>query len=197
MTGGGIGHPFCWERHERDGTWYAWVSWVQSTSDPVRHRHHMAIVGADGVRRLESPEAYRNVPRRTLYLPKSHPCRLSGMPVLVGGCRRGGPSADVKAGAGAGLGDWRGQRLQWPAVRDSLVRPMGVVELRLGVLRQAGVPHLAAVARADNRVHVYLTAASTTARPGRAATGRTRLPYVAHQLKRWFEVALGPALQWP
>ena len=38
MTGGGIGHLLCWERHERDGTWYAWVSWVQSTGDPVRHR---------------------------------------------------------------------------------------------------------------------------------------------------------------
>jgi hypothetical protein len=58
----------------------------------------MAIVGADGVRRLESPEAYRNVPRRTLYLPKSHPCRLSGMPVLVGGCRRGGPVCGREGG---------------------------------------------------------------------------------------------------
>ena len=66
MTGGAIGHPPCWERHERDGSWYAWVSWVQSTGDPVRHRHHVASWGADGVQRLESPEAYKNVPRRTL-----------------------------------------------------------------------------------------------------------------------------------
>jgi hypothetical protein len=25
MTGGVIGHLLCWERHERDGTWYAWA----------------------------------------------------------------------------------------------------------------------------------------------------------------------------
>ena len=28
MTGGVIGHLLCWESHERDGTWYAWVSWA-------------------------------------------------------------------------------------------------------------------------------------------------------------------------
>jgi hypothetical protein len=33
--------------------------------------------------------------------------------------------------------------------------------------------------------------------PGRAETGRTRLPHVAHQLKRGFEAALRLALQWP
>ena len=59
-----IGHLLCWERHERDGTWYAWVSWVQSTGDPVRHRHQVVSVRAAGVRRLENPEAYKNVPRR-------------------------------------------------------------------------------------------------------------------------------------
>ena len=32
---------------------------------------------------------------------------------------------------------------------------------------------------------------------GRAETGRTRLRYVADQLKRGFEAALGLALQWP
>ena len=66
LAGGGIGHLLCWEKHERDGTWYAWVSWVQSTGDPVRHRHRVVSMHADSVRRLESPEAYRNVPRRTL-----------------------------------------------------------------------------------------------------------------------------------
>jgi len=30
-----------------------------------------------------------------------------------------------------------------------------------------------------------------------AETDRTRLPHVAHQLKRGFQVALGLALQWP
>ena len=66
MTGGVIGHLLCWESHERDGTWYAWVSWVQSAGDPVRHRHRVVSVRADGVRRLENPEAYMSVPRRTL-----------------------------------------------------------------------------------------------------------------------------------
>ena len=66
MTGGVIGHLLCWESHEWDGTWYAWVSWVQSAGDPVRHRHRMVSVRADGVRRLENPEAYKSVRRRTL-----------------------------------------------------------------------------------------------------------------------------------
>jgi hypothetical protein len=69
MTGGVIGHLLCWERHERDGTWYAWVSTiirVQSTGNPVRYRHLVVSVRASGVRRLESPEAYRAVPRRVL-----------------------------------------------------------------------------------------------------------------------------------
>jgi hypothetical protein len=66
MTGGGIGHLLCWEKHERDGTWHAWVSWVQSTGDPVRHRHHVVSVRAEAVRRLENPEAYKSVPRRML-----------------------------------------------------------------------------------------------------------------------------------
>src|SRR5271165_7552289 len=50
MTGGGIGHLLCWEQHERDGTWHAWVSWVQSTGDPVRHRHHVVSVRAGTAR---------------------------------------------------------------------------------------------------------------------------------------------------
>ena len=33
---------------------------------PVRYRHRVVSVRADGVRRLEGPEAYKNVPRRTL-----------------------------------------------------------------------------------------------------------------------------------
>jgi hypothetical protein len=28
LTGGAIGHLLCWEQHERDGSWWAWVSWV-------------------------------------------------------------------------------------------------------------------------------------------------------------------------
>jgi hypothetical protein len=33
MTGGAISDLLCWEQHERDGTWYARVSWVLSTGD--------------------------------------------------------------------------------------------------------------------------------------------------------------------
>ena len=51
------------------------------------------------------------------------------MPVLVKDAAEAVASVDVKAGGGAGLWDWRGQRVQWPGVRDSLVRPMGVAEL--------------------------------------------------------------------
>ena len=62
----GIGHLLCWEKNERDGSWYAWVSWVQSTGDPVRHRHHVVSVRAEAVQRLENPDAYARVPRRVL-----------------------------------------------------------------------------------------------------------------------------------
>src|SRR5690348_16547657 len=34
LAGGGVGHLLCWEQHERDGSWHAWVSWVQSTGHP-------------------------------------------------------------------------------------------------------------------------------------------------------------------
>ena len=66
MTGGGVGHLLCWELHERDASWHAWVSWVQTTGHPARHRHRVVSVRADAVRQLENPEAYKNVPRRTL-----------------------------------------------------------------------------------------------------------------------------------
>ena len=39
---------------------------VRSTGDPVRHRHHVVSVRTDSIRRLENPEAYKGVPRRTL-----------------------------------------------------------------------------------------------------------------------------------
>ena len=66
LAGDGIGHLLCWEKNERDGSWYAWVSWVQSTGDPVRHRHHVVSVRAETVQRLENPDAYARVPRRVL-----------------------------------------------------------------------------------------------------------------------------------
>jgi len=66
LAGDGVAHLLCREQHERDGSWYAWVSWIQSTGDPVRHRHHVVSVRADAVRRLENPDAYARVPRRML-----------------------------------------------------------------------------------------------------------------------------------
>ena len=51
------------------------------------------------------------------------------MPVFVEDAAEVVLSADVKPGGGVRLGDWRGQCLQWPGVGDSLVRPVGVIEL--------------------------------------------------------------------
>src|SRR6267378_3806732 len=60
LAGDGIGHLLCWEKHERDGSWYAWVSWIQSTGDPVRHRHHVVSGRAEAARpwrtRTRTPE---------------------------------------------------------------------------------------------------------------------------------------------
>ncbi len=66
LAGDGAAHLLCWELHERDGSWYAWVSWIQSTGDPVRHRHRVVSVRAGAVRPLENPGAYARVPRRVL-----------------------------------------------------------------------------------------------------------------------------------
>jgi hypothetical protein len=38
--------------HERDGSWYAWVSWTQSAGHPVRHRHQVVCLRAES-----APEA--------------------------------------------------------------------------------------------------------------------------------------------
>jgi hypothetical protein len=66
MSGGNIGHLLEWRQHERDGWWHAWVSWVQTTGSPPRHRHKVVEVRAESLARLEPPEAYRDVPRRVL-----------------------------------------------------------------------------------------------------------------------------------
>ncbi len=66
LAGDSVAHLLCWEQHERDGSWYAWVSWIQSTGDPVRYRHHVVSVRAAAVRPLENPGAYARVPRRML-----------------------------------------------------------------------------------------------------------------------------------
>jgi hypothetical protein len=64
MTGGLVGHLLAWERHERDGSWWAWVSWVQESGG--RHVHKVVQVRAGSLRPLEPPEAYKQVPRRVL-----------------------------------------------------------------------------------------------------------------------------------
>jgi hypothetical protein len=62
MTGGIVGHLLAWERHERDGSWWAWVSWVQESGG--RRLHKVVQVRAGSLRPLEPPEAYKDVPRR-------------------------------------------------------------------------------------------------------------------------------------
>jgi hypothetical protein len=63
---GTAGHLLRWEQHERDMSWHAWISWIQSTEHPVRHHHRVACVRAETVHPLEAPAAYHDVPRRTL-----------------------------------------------------------------------------------------------------------------------------------
>jgi len=60
MTGGIVGHLLAWERH--DGSWWAWVSWVQESGG--RRLHKVVQVRADSLRPLEPPGAYKDVPRR-------------------------------------------------------------------------------------------------------------------------------------
>ena len=51
------------------------------------------------------------------------------MLVLVEDAAEAVPSVDVKPGGGVRLGDGWGQWAQWPGVGDSLMWPVGVVEL--------------------------------------------------------------------
>jgi hypothetical protein len=53
------GHPLAWERHERDGSWWAWVSWIHESGG--RRDHKVVLVRADSLRPLEPPEAYKAV----------------------------------------------------------------------------------------------------------------------------------------
>ncbi len=59
-------HLLEWRLHERGGEWRAWVSWIQTTGDPPRHRHKVVEVGAGSLAPTEAPEAYADVPRRVL-----------------------------------------------------------------------------------------------------------------------------------
>ncbi len=57
-----MAYLLCWDRHQRDGSWHAWVTWVMTTGNGPRR--HVVSVRAENVRPLEAPEAYRDVPRR-------------------------------------------------------------------------------------------------------------------------------------
>jgi hypothetical protein len=57
-----IGHLLGWELTEIDGTWHAWVSWVQDAGG--RPLHKVVQVRAATLQPLEPPDAYEAVPRR-------------------------------------------------------------------------------------------------------------------------------------
>jgi hypothetical protein len=62
MADGTIGHLLAWEFTEVDGSWGAWVSWVQHGSG--RPVHKVVTVRATQLQPLEPPESYASVPRR-------------------------------------------------------------------------------------------------------------------------------------
>jgi hypothetical protein len=57
-----IGHLLAWELTEVDGSWWAWVSWVQQSGG--RPVHKVVQVRAATVRPADDPGAYQGVPRR-------------------------------------------------------------------------------------------------------------------------------------
>ena len=57
LSGGMTGHLLAWERHERDGSWWAWVSWVHEAGG--RRDHKVVLVRADSLRPLGSPRLTR------------------------------------------------------------------------------------------------------------------------------------------
>jgi hypothetical protein len=59
-----VAYLLCWEQHERDGSWYAWVTWIRAQAG--RPRRHVVSVQAAYVHPLELPDVYRQVPRRVL-----------------------------------------------------------------------------------------------------------------------------------
>jgi hypothetical protein len=62
LADGTIGHLLAWELTEVDGSWSAWVSWIQHASG--RPIHKVVTVRAVQVQPLEQPESYSRVPRR-------------------------------------------------------------------------------------------------------------------------------------
>jgi hypothetical protein len=59
---GAAGHLLAWEKYEADGTWWAWVSWVQEAGG--RQVHKVVQVRAASVRPLEPLEAHQQALRR-------------------------------------------------------------------------------------------------------------------------------------
>lgn len=57
-----IAHLLAWEFLEVDGSWHAWVSWVQEQGG--RPVHKVVSVGASAISPLDDPESYQTVPRR-------------------------------------------------------------------------------------------------------------------------------------
>ena len=62
LADGRVGHLLAWELNETNGSWQAWISWVQRASGrPVQK---IVNVSAAGLQPLEEPERYSRVPRR-------------------------------------------------------------------------------------------------------------------------------------
>jgi hypothetical protein len=62
LTDGTVAHLLAWEVLELDGSWQAWISWVQQIGD--RPTHKVVSVRASSLQPLEEPERYASVPRR-------------------------------------------------------------------------------------------------------------------------------------
>lgn len=62
MGDGIVAHLLAWELCQIDGSWRAWVSWVQQSGG--RHLHKVVDVSASSLRPLESSDMYSSVPRR-------------------------------------------------------------------------------------------------------------------------------------
>lgn len=63
LADGEVAHLLEWRQHQRDGSWWAWISWTQISGDPPRHRHLVVEVQADSISPLDEPAAYKDVPR--------------------------------------------------------------------------------------------------------------------------------------
>jgi hypothetical protein len=101
---------------------------------PKDRRHGCGCWSPCGCRQSHPRHATRRYslivpPTRVLSLPKIYPCWSGGMVVLVENAAEAVPSADVTAGVAVWLGNRRRQWAQWPGVRNSLMRPVGVVKL--------------------------------------------------------------------